>query len=265
MAFTRVDLLSAAQQSLAAAGAHDRGGWIGLFTDSGRVEDPVGSQPHRGHEAIGRFYDTFIGPRIITFRPHGDIVVDTTVIRDVELEIAMASTLTMRVPTFIRYDLQDTAQGLRISALSAYWELPAMLGQFARGGLGAVPSGIALGRAMLTHQGLRGGLGFVSGFRGIASGGKGTLARLLDHACSGDEVGIRRLAADISITRGDTTVMTRSDLVKQLTGGTWDKLIRSGTSVSARVERSGMRGVLIGETGATRAGLSRLRLFGELE
>ncbi|WP_428339317.1 hypothetical protein [Mycobacterium sp.] len=39
-------LLAAVERSPAAAAAHDRRGWVGLFTDDGRVEDPVGSRPH---------------------------------------------------------------------------------------------------------------------------------------------------------------------------------------------------------------------------
>lgn len=267
MPFTRADVLSAAQRSLAAAGAHDRDGWVGLFTADGRVEDPVGSAPHRGPVAIGRFYDTFIGPRTITHHPESDIVVGTTVIRDLELEIAMASTVTMHVPTYIRYDMRNEKDGLRIAALSAYWELPAMIGQFARGGLAAVPAGISLGRTMFANQGLAGSLGFVSGFRGLGTGGKGLFARFLDDACGGDEVGMRRLVSDIPLTVGDTETMTSSDLVKHLSGASWSKLISSGRSVVARVDRDGRRSVIVGEigdgTGRERARITRIRLFGE--
>lgn len=269
MPFTRADVLSAAQQSLNAAGTHDREGWIGLFTADGRVEDPVGSTPHRGHVAIGRFYDTFIGPRSISHDPENDIVVGTTVIRDVELEIQMASALTMRVPTYIRYDLRSEKDALRIAALSAYWELPAMIGQFARGGLSALPAGLSLGRTMFANQGLAGSLGFASGFRGIGSGGKAVFARFLDDACGGDEVGMRRLLSDTPVTVGDSDPVSSSDLVKHLSGGTWSKLISSGRSVAARVDRDGRRVVLVGEigagTGGKRAHITRIRMFGEIE
>lgn len=264
MPTTRADLLAAAQRSLAAAGSHDRDGWIGLFTADGRVEDPVGSQPHRGHVAIGRFYDTFIGPRSITHHPGVDIVVGTTVVRDLELEIQMAPTLTMRVPTYIRYDLRTDRDELRIAGLSAYWELPTMIGQFARGGLGAVPAGIALGRTMFANQGLAGSLGFLSGFRGLGAGAKGLVARFLDEACGGDEIGVRRLAADIPITLGDTDALTTSDLVKHLSGGTWGKLIQSGRAVAARVDREGTRSVVVADLGTERVAMSRIRLFSEI-
>ena len=41
-------LLAAVERSPEAAAAHDRAGWVGLFTVDGRIEDPVGSRPHVG-------------------------------------------------------------------------------------------------------------------------------------------------------------------------------------------------------------------------
>src|SRR5258705_4102715 len=113
MAFTRADVLATAERSPAAA--RDRKAWVGLFMSNGGIEDPVGSTPHRGLAAIGRFYDTFIGPRDIRYRPDVDIVVGPTVVRDGELEVTMASTLRLTVPVYIRYDLTDDAGELKIA------------------------------------------------------------------------------------------------------------------------------------------------------
>ncbi|HEX2213131.1 MAG TPA: ketosteroid isomerase family protein, partial [Mycobacterium sp.] len=105
MAISPADALAAVERSPAAFTAHDRDAWVGAFTFDGVVEDPVGSQPHRGRTALGRFYDTFIGPREITFHRDVDIVVGSTVIRDLELEVAMSAGVTMRIPAYLRYDL----------------------------------------------------------------------------------------------------------------------------------------------------------------
>jgi hypothetical protein len=48
-------LLAAVERSPEAAAARDRGGWVGRFTDDGRIEDPVGARAHVGHVEIGRF------------------------------------------------------------------------------------------------------------------------------------------------------------------------------------------------------------------
>jgi hypothetical protein len=238
MAFSRSDMLAAAERSLAAAGARDRDGWIGLFTQDGRVEDPVGSRPHRGTAAIGRFYDTFIGPREIRSHPDVDIVVGATVIRDLQLEVKMASTLTMRIPAYLRYDLENHNDELKIAALQAFWELPAMVGQFLRSGIRAVPAGVQLSKALVANQGVGGTLGFLSGFRGLGTGSKGVVARFLDAACA-------------------------AELTGHLAGARWHKLIGSGYAVVAAVERAGQRSVFVGEVDSEPATLKRIRVFSE--
>jgi len=55
----------------------------------------VGSRPHAGPVEIGRFYDTFIGPRDIAFHRDLDIVRGSSVIRDLDLEVAMGPAVTM--------------------------------------------------------------------------------------------------------------------------------------------------------------------------
>jgi hypothetical protein len=264
MAFTRADFLATAERSPAAAGARDRRTWIGLFASNGRIEDPVGSTPHRGLAAIGRFYDTFIGPREIRYQPDVDIVFGPTVVRDGELEVTMASTLRLTVPVYIRYDLTDDAGELKIAALSAFWELPAMVGQFLRSGVRGLPAGLQLSRLLLRNQGLVGVLGFLGGFRGIGSGAKGIVAQFLDAACAGDEVGMRRrLARQPRISNGDDLDLSPADLLKHLSGARWRKLIGSGYSVVAATERAGQRSVIFAEVGSEPRTITRIRVFSE--
>ena len=264
MAFTRADMLATAERSPAAAGARDRKAWVGLFMSNGRVEDPVGSTPHRGIAAIGRFYDTFIGPRDIRFHPDVDIVVGPIVVRDGELEVTMASTVTLRVPAYIRFDLQEDAGELKIAALSAFWELPAMVGQFLRVGIRAVPAGLRLSRLLLTNQGAVGTLGFLGGFRGIGTGSKGVVARFLDAACAGDEVGMRRrLVGRVHISSGDDLQLSAADLLRHLSGARWRKLIGCGHAVVAATERAGQRSVIFTEVGSEPVAITRIRVFSE--
>ncbi|WP_029114096.1 ketosteroid isomerase family protein [Mycobacterium sp. URHB0044] len=262
---TRAELLAAVEKSPAAAGRHDRRAWVGLFTTGGRIEDPVGSRPHRGRDAIERFYDTFIGPRDITFHRDADVVVGSTVVRDLELEVSMADSLVMRIPAYLRYDVEREDGTLKIAALQAFWELPAMVMQFARGGPAAVPAGLSLSRALLANQGAGGTVGFVSGFRGVGARGKRELAEFLDAACAGDELAIRRRLSDRAlITLGDDERMGASELVGVLAGGQARKLIAAGRTVAAGIEAGGRRHVLFADAGAGPPVIGRIRLFTEV-
>lgn len=67
MADARPSAKEAAIASLSAVRAKDKQGWLRLFADDAVVEDPVGASPfdpagqgHRGHAAIGAFYDNVI-------------------------------------------------------------------------------------------------------------------------------------------------------------------------------------------------------------
>jgi Nuclear transport factor 2 (NTF2) domain len=263
MPITRADALAAVEQSPVAASAHDRSGWIGLFTSDGRVEDPVGSRPHRGRDAIGRFFDTFIGPRDVAFLSEVDIVSGATVIRDGVLEATLGS-IVLRVPIYIRYDLREAGRELKIAALSAFWELPSMVGQFLRGGIKGVPASLQLSRGLLTNQGLAGTLGFLSGFRGTGAKGKRQFHRFLDDAVAGDEVAMRRwLGKGASITLGDDAPLSTSDLLSRLARTRPRKLIASGYNIVVGLERDDGRDVLTAEVAKPFA-IKRIRYFSEL-
>lgn len=258
MAFTPADRLAAARRSLQAAGARDRESWAGLFADGGRVEDPVGSRPHCGAGQIGRFYDTFIGPRQITFHPTVDIVSDTTVIRDLELQVVMG-TVTMRIPAYLRYALTPE---LRIAELQAYWELPTMVVQFLRAGLAALPAGLQLSQALLRNQGPTGAMGFAEGFRGAGRRGKRLVTGLLDELCSGNEVAVRRrLPRDTVVHAGETGPLAVSHLIERCAGAQWDKLVASGYSLAAGLRSERGRAVLIADLTPKPLTVSRLRYF----
>lgn len=264
MTFSRADMLAAVERSPAAAGAHDREGWVNLFAPGARVEDPVGSQPHRGRMAIRRFYDTFIGPRDITFDRDVDIVVGSTVIRDLSLEVEMLSGLTLRIPAYLRYDLQDEHGELKISALYAFWELPSMVGQFLRSGARSVPAGLQLSKGLLLNQGLIGTLGFVSGFRGTGSQGKRRFGEFLTDARAGDEVAVRRrLTKGARITTGDHTALSASDLLSRLATGRPRKLIGAGHHLVVGLDRDGHRDILAAEVAAKPFAIKRIRYFSD--
>lgn len=261
---TRADLLATVERSPAALRTHDRRAWVDLFSPGGRVDDPVGSAPNLGRDEIERFYDTFIAPREITIHRDADIVVGNTVVRDVELEAAMSASLVMRIPAYLRYDVEDVDGELKIARLQAHWELPAMVVQFAKGGLAAVPAGLALSRGLLVNQRIGGTLGFLSGFKGVGGRGKRHFAGFLGDACAGDEVAVRRrLSEKVQITLGDDERIPTSDLVSRLAGGRPRKLIAAGNTVAAGIESDGRRQVLIADMRPSPLGTVAIRLFEE--
>jgi SnoaL-like domain len=262
MAISPADVLAAVERSPAAFRIHDRDAWVGVFTADGVVEDPVGSHPHRGKTAITRFYDTFIGPRDITFHRDVDVVVGSTVIRDLELEVGMSAGLTMRIPAYLRYNVEHDRGELKIAELYAFWELPAMVGQFLRKGPRSVPAGLQLTRNLLTNQGVVGALGFVGGLRGAGSHGKRQFREFLAAAQAGDEVGTRRwLGRGARITAGDHTPMSTADLLSRLTGARPRKVLGSGYSLVAGIDRSGGRDVVIADVTTKPFAIRRIRYF----
>jgi antitoxin (DNA-binding transcriptional repressor) of toxin-antitoxin stability system len=264
MAFSRAEMLAAVERSPAAAGAHDREGWVGLFVSDARVEDPAGSQPHRGLLAIGRFYDTFIGPRDIAFDRDVDIVSGSTVIRDLTLEVGMLSGLTLRIPAYLRYDLEVDHGELKIAALYAFWDLSAMVGQFLRRGARSVPAGLQLSKGLLTNQGLVGTLGFLRGFRGAGTQGKRRFAEFLREARAGNEVAVRRqLVKGARITAGDDAPMSAAELLTRLADARPRKLIGSGYHLVVGLERDGHRDVLTAEVTAKPFAINRIRYFSD--
>ncbi|CQD16967.1 steroid delta-isomerase [Mycobacterium europaeum] len=258
----RETLLAAVERSPRAAAAHDRAGWVALFTDDARVEDPVGSRPHVGHEQIGRFYDTFIGPRDITFHRDLDIVFETVVLRDLELEVAMGSGVTMHIPAFLRYDLRDANGRWRIEELRAYWELPAMVLQFLSTGSRAASPALRLTRGLLSNQRLRGTAGFLTGFRRVGAGRKKRAEEFLraagrrDHGAAG-----RALSPRATITLGDHEQLDLADLADQLDGARPTKTISAGPTVTISVDSRRGRGMLFADMGRRGATINRVRYF----
>lgn len=258
----RNDLLATVERSPQAAGAHDRSGWVGLFTRDGRVEDPVGSRPHVGHERIGRFYDTFIAPRDITFHRDLDIVCAQAVLRDVKLEVAMGSGVTMFIPAFLRYDLREVNGEWKIAVLRAYWELPAMMLQFLRTGTRAAAPALQLSRGLLSNQGVAGTGGFMVGFRRAGARPKKLVETFLKAVVRGDKfAAMSTLSSTATMTLGDDEQLDLAALGAQLSGASWPKIIGAGSTVTVSVASEHRRGILFADVAWRGNAINRLRYF----
>jgi Nuclear transport factor 2 (NTF2) domain len=255
-------LLAAVEVSPQAAAAHDRTGWVGLFTTDGRIEDPVGSRPHVGHDEIGRFYDTFIGPRDIVFRRDLDVVHGAAVIRDLDLEVAMGSAVTMTIPAILRYDLREGNGEWKIAQLRAYWELPSMMLQFLRNGLSAAPAGIRLSQGLIRNQRLRGTAGFAAGFRRVGSRRKDLVDTFVAAVGAGDKQAAQRtLSSGAAITFGDGEAAEIAALVARCPAAAASKLIAAGSSVAVSITSQHGRGVLFADFAWRRNEIRRVRYF----
>ena len=226
------------------------------------IEDPVGSQPHSGRGQIYRFYDTFIGPRDITFHRDLDIVFGSTVLRDLELEVAMGSAVTMYIPAFLRYDLREVNGTWRIAELRAYWELPAMMLQFMRTGPGALRPGLQLSRGLLDNQGLRGTAGFMAGFRRPGARHKKLVQNFLSAIVRGDKSAVvSALSSTAPITLGDSDPLDAAELIGQLTGTTSTKMIGAGRAVAVALNSDHGRGIMFADVAGRGDAINGVKYF----
>jgi Nuclear transport factor 2 (NTF2) domain len=249
------ELLAVVERSPEAIAVHDRAAWVGLFTTDGQVEEPYGSCAHVGHEQIGRFYDTFIAPRQIIFHRDFDVVNGTTVVRDLLLEIVMGAAVTSNVPMHLHYDLRASDGDWAVERLRAHWELPTMVVQMMRDGAKSLPVALRFGGDLIRNQGLGGTAGFLAGFRRPGRHEKRCVEAFLSAAVAGDQLAVRRILAD-------GAAPSVGELVDQLRGGRWSKVIAAGDTVSASVTTPSGRGVIFcGIHGAT-SGITRVQYFG---
>ena len=255
------ELLATVERSPYAAAAHDRAGWVELFTADGRIEDPVGSRPHVGQQQIGRFYDTFIGPRDIAFHRDLDIVSGHAVVRDLELGVAIGS-VTMRIPAFLRYDLRKVESQWKIAELRAYWDLPAMVRQFLRNGAPAAPAALELSYGLLRHQRLLGTAGFAAGFRRPGSSSRRLLAGFLAAVARGDKnFAAQTLTPGAALSIGDDGPADIADFCERLWGAGTTKMIAAGSTITISLSAARERGVLFADLARRDRRIDRIRYF----
>jgi steroid Delta-isomerase len=128
----RVSARETSKRSMAAIEAKDREAWLALFTEDGIVEDPIGPSifdpdgtGHRGKEAIGRFFDTVIGP-------NDKLTFNVKLSYESGSEVANVGTIDITLPgggQIASVDLVSTyrvAPDGRLESLRAYWEFEQM-------------------------------------------------------------------------------------------------------------------------------------------
>jgi ketosteroid isomerase-like protein len=122
----------ASQRSIAAVQAKDKDGWLSLFAEDGVVQDPVGKsfldetgEGHRGHEAIGAFFDANIAPvESIRFELHDSFAAGDEVANVATIHMTLPGGATSRCEGVFVYRVRDDG---KLVSLRAFWEVDRML------------------------------------------------------------------------------------------------------------------------------------------
>ncbi len=111
-------------------GRHDREAWLGLFSQSAVVQDPVGAGPNRkgqgvrdGRDELARFYDIFIASNDIKFTVNQDIVIGNEAVRDILISTVMPNGASCEIPALVKYSVIEEGGELKIDKLNAHWDL----------------------------------------------------------------------------------------------------------------------------------------------
>jgi len=125
----KVKIIALVNRSPELVDKHDRAGWLNLFSSNAIVQDPVGAGPNRkgkdmrkGKDALGRFYDIFIGPNKIKFDVHQDIVIGDEMAREVSIHTTLPNGAITIVHCYLIYKIVEENGQLKIEGLRAHWD-----------------------------------------------------------------------------------------------------------------------------------------------
>ena len=112
--------------------AKDLAAWLALFAEDAVVEDPVGpsfldesGQGHRGHDAIGAFFDRNIAPvEAIRFELHDSFAAGSEVANVATIHMTLAGGATTRCEGVFVYRVRSDG---RLVSLRAFWEVDRMM------------------------------------------------------------------------------------------------------------------------------------------
>ena len=121
---TPEEIRATIDQYVARFSAGDAAGWVALFADDARQEDPVGAPVNVGHDAIGAFYETMLslgGPQLSFVRE--PIILGNEAV--VFLQAVSGEGPTAALLPFI-CDHMTFTDDARIASLQAFWDPASM-------------------------------------------------------------------------------------------------------------------------------------------
>lgn len=281
----RAVLLAHAQASPTAVAAHDRGAWLALFADGGRVDDPVGTPAcckgaHTfartgGVDDLTRFYDCFIAPNAIRFEVHGDFVTGSAVARDVTIHVRGPTGVPTAVPAHLIYTMAGGSGGVRIARMEAFWQAADVMRTVRRAGVRGVAAMMLNGWQLARSFGFAGARAYL---RGVQDRVRSTVAREKVRALTaaldaGDHAGVMALCeagCDVSLPDGARKPLARA-LEVDLAGCRLevDKVLACGWNATCSIRlRSADRqrqGLAVFELTRSSARIRAVRLYWELD
>ena len=122
----------ASQRSIAAVQAKDKQAWLSLFAEDAVVQDPVGKsfldetgEGHRGHDAIGAFFDGNIAPvEQIRFELHDSFAAGDEVANVATIHMTLPGGATSRCEGVFVYRVREDG---KLVSLRAFWEVDRMM------------------------------------------------------------------------------------------------------------------------------------------
>ena len=181
---------------------HDRAGWLDLFSSNAIVQDPVGAGLNRkgkdmrhGEDALGRFYDVFIGPNKIKFDVHQDIVVGDEMVREVSIHTTLPHGAISMVHCNLIYKVIEENGQLKVESLRAHWDFGknAMALMKNNGLKGMTDSMVQFG-SMIKVQGLKRVIEYMGAmYKGILKKGIKAVNAFAAAVNAKDEAGFARL------------------------------------------------------------------------
>lgn len=220
MKHTREALISVVEQSPLRVAAHDRFGWLELFTSDAVVEDPMGSAPAtKADGLLGRFYDTFIAPHEIHFEIRRDHFLGSEVFRDAVIHTRVRDGVEVLVPAYLLYQLVERDGALRVQRMAAHWTPARMTAVALAMGPRAWFAMAALSARMLKIMGAAWVGAYVASlWRGIGPRGVQATAHLAAAIATRDAARVRALfqASGAVIELGDAGTLAPAELLAAL-------------------------------------------------
>lgn len=220
-AFTRDEILELAQRSPQCVRAHDRDGWLDLFSDDAAIEDPVGSPAApKSTGVLARFWDAFIQPNEISFDVSADYTFANATLRDALIHTVTPSGVSVDVEAYLEYRITVRAGVRKVERMRAFWSLRKMVLFVMKSGPRAWFAMTGLFANMIRHLGIRWVARYLASlWRTVGERGAHTVNAIAKALNDRDEARLATIFASNAAIERAGTLFRPEDLVNSLAPG----------------------------------------------